>query len=30
MGLVETEEVKGRIKVKLSMMGKMLINGYFD
>lgn len=30
MGLVETKEKKGRISVKLSVLGKLLVNGYVD
>jgi DNA-binding transcriptional ArsR family regulator len=28
MGLVETEEIKGKMKVNLSFLGKMLLKGY--
>lgn len=28
MGLVETNEIRGRMELKLSVLGKMLINGY--
>jgi hypothetical protein len=28
MGLVEKLEVKGKMEIKLSMLGKMLISGY--
>jgi DNA-binding transcriptional ArsR family regulator len=30
MGLVETKEEKGRIRVELSLMGKILMKGYID
>lgn len=29
-GLVETEEVKGRIRIRLSMLGRLLLRGYVD
>ncbi len=28
MGLVETDEIKGKMEIRLSVLGKMLINGY--
>jgi len=28
MGLVETDEIKGRLEIKLSILGRMLIRGY--
>jgi len=28
MGLVETNEMRGRLEIKLSMLGRMLLNGY--
>ncbi len=30
MGLVETEEAKGKVKIKLSSLGKMLLKGYVN
>ncbi len=30
LGLVETEEEKGKVKIKLSMLGRLLIKGYID
>ena len=30
MGLVETEEIKGRMEIKLSVLGRMLIHGYVN
>jgi hypothetical protein len=30
MGLVDTKEIKGRIEVMLSLMGKILMKGYVD
>lgn len=30
MGLIEAEEAKGKMKIKLSFLGKMLLKGYFD
>jgi len=30
MGLVETDEIKGRMEIKLSVLGRMLINGYVN
>ncbi len=28
MGLVETNEIRGRLEIKLSVLGRMLLNGY--
>jgi len=30
MGLVETNEMRGRLEIKLSMLGRMLLNGYVN
>jgi len=30
MGLVETDEIKGRMEIKLSVLGRMLIHGYVN
>jgi DNA-binding transcriptional ArsR family regulator len=30
MGLIETEEMKGRMEIRLSVLGKMLMNGYVN
>ncbi len=30
MGLIDTSEARGRIEVKLSVLGKMLLNGYIS
>lgn len=30
MGLVETSEVRGRLEIRLSMLGRMLLNGYVN
>jgi DNA-binding transcriptional ArsR family regulator len=30
MGLAETNEVRGRIEIKLSILGRMLLNGYVN
>lgn len=30
MGLVDTNEIRGRLEIKLSVLGRMLINGYVN
>ena len=30
MGLIETDEIKGRMEIKLSVLGRMLINGHVN
>ncbi|HLG23294.1 MAG TPA: helix-turn-helix domain-containing protein, partial [Candidatus Nanoarchaeia archaeon] len=30
MGLVDTNETRGRVEIKLSTLGKMLLNGYIN
>ncbi|MBI1935800.1 helix-turn-helix transcriptional regulator [Candidatus Woesearchaeota archaeon] len=30
MGLAETNEIRGRLEIKLSMLGRMLLNGYVN
>src|SRR3989338_5587657 len=30
MGLAETNEMRGRLEIKLSMLGRMLLNGYVN
>ena len=30
MGLVETNEIRGRLEIKLSFLGRMLLNGYVN